>query len=59
MIKYLLAFICLWSITSAAYNNKIALELAYMSGVAYNSVDSINSWTCPECAPYKCTDVLY
>lgn len=58
MIKLLfgLFFVIL---TIANYDTKLAKELAYMSDVAFDSIDKIDNWSCGSCKHYKLTDVKY
>lgn len=47
----LLALLLVLSI-DCAYTPKVALELAYMSSIAYEPLASINSWSCSKCKTY-------
>lgn len=58
-MKYLPVLFLLAVVAQSAYTPKTALEMGYMSAVAYNSIASIQAWTCPECSKYKVTDVRH
>jgi hypothetical protein len=40
-----------------AYSTSLALELAYMSSIAYDNVASINAWNCGRCGKYPLQNV--
>lgn len=37
---------------NAAYSQKLALQMAYMSSIAYEPIASINAWNCARCGKY-------
>ena len=45
--------LCLLNPGKAAYSPPIALEMAYMSAVAFESIISIDAWNCKYCQQYK------
>lgn len=49
----ILLALCFVQQTLTAYSPPIALEMAYMSAVAYESVISIDGWNCKYCQQYK------
>ena len=56
-MKYLLISLLI-ALVFGAYSNKNALDLAYFSKIAYESLASINAWNCGGgCSRFKMTDV--
>ena len=51
--KALVLLLSLVLLTSAAYETHIAKELAYMSSIAYESVRTIEGWSCKDCKLYN------
>lgn len=50
MLKFALVAILVASIS--CYTTSIAHDLAFMSEIAYESLNSINGWSCKDCAAY-------
>ena len=48
----LLLLLTLLVVSQANYEPKLAHELAYMSAIAYESISSINAWSCGYCKSY-------
>lgn len=57
MIKYLLGLGLLIVLVTAGYDTKLSKELAYMSDVAFDPINLIDSWSCSSCKHYSLTDV--
>jgi hypothetical protein len=55
MIKLLL--LCAFFAAAATYNARLALDLAYMSDIAYESGSSIAAWNCSLCHRFNFTGV--
>jgi hypothetical protein len=53
MTPFLLLLITLFAISHCSYQPPVALEMAYLSAIAYDSVISIDSWNCKLCQQYK------
>lgn len=51
----LLTIFTIW--TAAAYSPSIAKQMAYLSSIAYEPVESISSWSCPDCGKYPLLSV--
>lgn len=43
--------------SQVTYSPTLAVELAYMSSIAYESAASINAWNCPRCSKYPLQNV--
>lgn len=56
-LSSLLVLLALSISIEAAYSPKLALDMAYMSSIAYESVATINAWSCPKCNKYPLTGV--
>ena len=56
LLKLVLMMILLVIIHSG-YNPKEAKPLAYMSLIAYDSLSSINQWSCDKCSKYPMKSV--
>jgi hypothetical protein len=52
-----LLLVCSLILSINAYSTTLAIELAYMSSIAYDSVASINAWNCPRCSKYPLANV--
>lgn len=50
-------FLLLALLVQASYDSTLAKELAYMSSIAYENVDSISSWSCGDCSRYAVGNV--
>jgi hypothetical protein len=49
----ILLIICFALQAKASYEPAIALQMAYMSAVSYESILSIEAWNCQYCSKYK------
>lgn len=52
-----LLLLCTLLLSIKAYNPSLALELAYMSSIAYDNVANINAWNCGRCGKYPMQNV--
>lgn len=52
LLAILVAILCI-NPTQAAYSSPVALEMAYMSAIAYENILTIDAWNCKLCSKYK------
>lgn len=50
-------FLAVVASINAAYSPKLALQMAYMSSIAYEPIASINAWNCSRCYQYPLQNV--
>ena len=51
MIRIFVGFLMVFGVFTA-YSPPSALKFMYMAAASYDSPDSINTWTCPNCHQY-------
>jgi hypothetical protein len=47
--SFFIAFALLLIVSSCSYNTSLALQLAHLSDIAYDSASTINAWNCAYC----------
>lgn len=53
LIAVLIVFMVLANQSQAAYSPPVALEMAYLSAIAYENILQIDAWNCKLCQNYK------